>query len=388
GIDSQDSLELWRENLTYIENNIDQFLIPISRLKNLQNERKSHNKRRRITKKTTQNVKRQSSHYTSDQCQSTSSRSSSELSSNRSSSLASLASVACSSFASSSSTVANILRKIKNNKDLLAMDKNCIIDLHAHSKYLKNEEVKSLKEYFSSLEMTVPSYISELLLKISNLYNNINGIDELFERLQELKSNYKLSIRDHESRKIYFIFTFVESMLIKYKMNFFSSQMNEAKWSVEFFGRVAELIVSDDKLRTDWNSHSLSSRERMIENNPSRLGKKPDLFIVNSSGYELFYLEIAGDLNNKKKSNHIGDYDKRLQVIEIPTVFDNHFARLRTFIECICVLSANIYKMETLLDENRKSSNSRSPQLAKKIGMKDSPIKKKKSNTSKTSKKK
>ncbi|CAJ0758677.1 9708_t:CDS:2 [Entrophospora sp. SA101] len=122
-----------------------------------------------------------------------------------------------------------------------------------------------------------------------------------------IRINHKFSIDTFSERQKLFIISMVEDFLLKFQLGFFKSDfMNEAKYVVEFFGRLT-MVLSLNLTNTSWDLQSPSMKEKMrTENRDTRETNRPDFALINNSGYELIMLEVAGspDVDDPDKHNY------------------------------------------------------------------------------------
>ncbi|CAJ0833103.1 10466_t:CDS:2, partial [Entrophospora sp. SA101] len=140
---------------------------------------------------------------------------------------------------------------------------------------------------------------------------------EIDKNMGIIRINHKFSIDTFSERQKLFII----SMLIKVSVGFFKSDfMNEAKYVVEFFGRLTMVLSLNLTSTSDLQSPSMKEKMR-TENRDTRETKRPDFALINNSGYELIMLE-----NNElvfKGMMRIDDFliQKQLFVAEVPNDF-------------------------------------------------------------------
>ncbi|CAJ0630163.1 11753_t:CDS:2 [Entrophospora sp. SA101] len=171
--------------------------------------------------------------------------------------------------------ISSILRSLRHkintsNKTMsrLLINDN-IIDLFHHRKYLSDGEYSFLKKLFT-------------------IDYNIEKIQ--FDLLEEIEKIYKC-----------------DDELIKVSVGFFKSDfMNEAKYVVEFFGRLTMVLSLNLTSTSDLQSPSMKEKMR-TENRDTRETKRPDFALINNSGYELIMLEVAVLLTEKYLGKPVPD---------------------------------------------------------------------------------
>ncbi|CAJ0920206.1 12309_t:CDS:2 [Entrophospora sp. SA101] len=204
--------------------------------------------------------------------------------------------------------ISSILRSLRHkintsNKTMsrLLINDN-IIDLFHHRKYLSDGEYSFLKKLFT-IDYNIEKIQFDLLEEIEKIYKP----GEIDKNMGIIRINHKFSIDTFSERQKLFIISMVEDFLLKFQLGFFKSDfMNEAKYVVEFFGRLT-MVLSLNLTNTSWDLQSPSMKEKMrTENRDTRETNRPDFALINNSGYELIMLEVAGspDVDDPDKHNY------------------------------------------------------------------------------------
>ncbi|CAJ0840850.1 10751_t:CDS:2, partial [Entrophospora sp. SA101] len=204
--------------------------------------------------------------------------------------------------------ISSILRSLRHkintsNKTMsgLLINDN-IIDLFHHRKYLSDGEYSFLKKLFT-IDYNIEKIQFDLLEEIEKIYKCDDEKirpGEIYKNLGIIRINHKFSIDTFSERQKLFIISMVEDFLLKFQLGFFKSDfMNEAKYVVEFFGRLT-MVLSLNLTNTSWDLQSPSMKEKMrTENRDTRETNRPDFALINNSGYELIMLEVAGSPDRK-----------------------------------------------------------------------------------------
>ncbi|CAJ0920212.1 12312_t:CDS:2 [Entrophospora sp. SA101] len=190
--------------------------------------------------------------------------------------------------------ISSILRSLRHkintsNKTMsrLLINDN-IIDLFHHRKYLSDGEYSFLKKLFT-IDYNIEKIQFDLLEEIEKIYKP----GEIDKNMGIIRINHKFSIDTFSERQKLFIISMVEDFLLKFQLGFFKSDfMNEAKYVVEFFGRLTMVLSLNLTSTSDLQSPSMKEKMR-TENRDTRETKRPDFALINNSGYELIMLEVA-----------------------------------------------------------------------------------------------